>query len=135
MADHLSAKNRSALMARIGGKDTAPELRVRKIAHGLGFRYRLHGRGLPGRPDLVFRGRRKVIFVHGCFWHGHSHCKRGALPKSNVDYWNEKIDRNRERDHRQVDTLKAEGWDVLVIWECETKNLDILKRRIEHFLE
>lgn len=119
--DRLSASKRSWLMSRIHSQDTKPELAVRSTLHRLGYRYVLHRRELPGTPDLVFPARHKVIFVHGCFWHGHS-CKYGqAQPKSNVDFWKEKITRNIERDKRTVADLRRQGWGVMVIWECRIK--------------
>ena len=110
---------RSRIMRAVKGKDTGPEMAVRRLAHGMGYRYRLHREGLPGRPDLCFVGRRKAIFIHGCFWHGHD-CKRGnRTPKTNSDYWREKIRRNKDRDARNLLDLAAQGWEALVIWECE----------------
>ena len=128
MVDHLSPTARSANMAKIRSSDTKPEMVVRRLVHSLGYRYRLHRRDLPGCPDLVFTPRRKVIFVHGCFWHGHD-CKRGARqPKTNSDYWRQKIDGNRARDHAAQETLEAAGWDVLTIWECEVRDAQLADR-------
>lgn len=125
---------RSEIMRRVRSADTTPELIVRKIAHSLGFRYRLHKKDLPGKPDLVFSRKRKVIFVHGCFWHGHK-CTRGnRLPKENREYWTNKINTNRKRDKRNVEELSIEGWSVLIIWECETKDWYALTQRITEFL-
>jgi DNA mismatch endonuclease (patch repair protein) len=122
-------------MRAVRSRDTKPEMIVRRAATALGYRYRLHRLSLPGKPDLVFGPRRKVIFVHGCFWHGHD-CKRGARePQSNVDYWRTKISRNRERDRITAQTLAEEGWKVLVIWECETKSVSALQQIIINFLE
>jgi DNA mismatch endonuclease (patch repair protein) len=121
-------------MRAVKGRDTNPELVVRRLVHKLGFRFRLHGDALPGSPDLVFAGKKKVIFVHGCFWHGHS-CFRGArIPKTNTTYWTEKIRRNRLRDKSSNRLLREAGWRLLVIWECELKNLSRLERKIEKFL-
>ena len=120
-------------MASVGQKDTVPEMVVRRLLHGMGFRYGLHSRELPGKPDLVFRSRRKVIFVNGCFWHGHN-CRKGRLPTSNVDYWTEKIARNRERDAQNVNDLENLGWRVFVVWECETRELESLGQRLVTFL-
>jgi DNA mismatch endonuclease (patch repair protein) len=121
-------------MRSVRSRDTTPELIVRRATTALGYRYRLHKAALPGKPDLVFASRRKVIFVHGCFWHGHD-CKRGARePKSNADYWRAKIQRNRERDANTIATLKAAGWQVLVVWECEAKDEALLKHGISGFL-
>jgi DNA mismatch endonuclease, patch repair protein len=114
-------------------RDTAPELLVRSMVHRLGFRFRVQRKDLAGTPDLVFRGRRAVIFVHGCFWHGHS-CKRGRLPSSNRPFWEHKIGRNRERDTRVGKQLECEGWRVLTIWQCETKDLAGLIGRLCAFL-
>ncbi|MGB3486953.1 MAG: very short patch repair endonuclease [Xanthobacteraceae bacterium] len=127
---------RSRVMRAVRSKDTAPEMTVRRLVHSLGYRYRLHRSDLPGKPDLVFPGRHKVIFVHGCFWHGHS-CARGArLPATNVDYWKKKISRNVARDAATLDKLNAEGWSSMTIWECELKAADRprLTKRIEEFL-
>lgn len=120
-------------MSRIKGRDTAPELAVRRLVHGLGYRYRLHVAGLPGRPDLVFASRRAVIFVHGCFWHQHD-CPRGTRPRSNRTFWTSKLDRNRERDEAAIRTLRSLGWRVLVVWECQTRWKSKLTRRVTRFL-
>ncbi|GAA0194141.1 DNA mismatch endonuclease (patch repair protein) [Brevundimonas nasdae] len=121
MTDVFSAEKRSAVMRRIKGRDTAPELAVRRVLRAAGVGYRLGGCGLPGRPDVVMKGRRTVIFVHGCFWHGHD-CARGARqPKSNADYWIAKINRNRARDAAAQTALEADGWRVLTAWECRMK--------------
>ena len=121
-------------MRSVRSRDTTPELIVRRAATALGYRYRLHKAALPGKPDLVFASRRKVIFVHGCFWHGHD-CKRGARePKSNVEYWRAKVQRNRERDANAIAALRAAGWQVFVVWECETKDRALLNDRIGGFL-
>jgi DNA mismatch endonuclease (patch repair protein) len=134
--DTLTRAQRSERMARVKGKNTVPELVVRQEVHGLGFRYRLHGRGLPGRPDLVFRKRRKVIFVHGCFWHRHSaaSCKLARLPKSRLDFWRPKLQSNHLRDARNLAALRRSGWRVLVVWECELTDKMRLRRRLKTFL-
>lgn len=133
-SDRISKKERSDLMAKVRSKDTEPEMIVRKIVHEHGFRYRLHRKDLPGKPDLVFSGKKKVIFVHGCFWHGHT-CPSGAnQPRSNIEYWTEKLDRNKNRDRENTRALKKMGWDVLVIWECEVKNTTLLSKTIMSFL-
>lgn len=125
---------RSEIMSRVHSKDTAPELLVRSALHRLGFRYRLHVPTLPGSPDLVFPSRRKVLFIHGCFWHGHN-CKCGArTPKTNTDYWLNKIDRNRHRDTLSVSRLIDEGWAVMIVWECELSDLAATLNRIIQFL-
>ena len=110
-----------------------PEVAIRRLVYRLGYRFRLHKKDLPGKPDLVFASRRKVIFVHGCFWHGHD-CTRGHVPRSNADYWRAKISRNRQRDKRTVKDLIKSGWGVLVIWECEINEDSTLQRRIRSFL-
>ncbi|WP_461328137.1 very short patch repair endonuclease [Bradyrhizobium barranii] len=121
-------------MSRIRSKNTKPELAVRSMAHRMGYRFRLHRRDLPGTPDLVFASKRKVIFVHGCFWHGHG-CKRGGSgPKSNGEFWSAKITRNRERDMRVRRELEAEGWKSLVIWECEVFAFYSLPAKLRRFL-
>jgi DNA mismatch endonuclease (patch repair protein) len=132
--DRISAEQRSENMRRILNKDTIPELAVRRLIHGLGYRFRLHRKDLPGRPDLVFSGRRKVIFVHGCFWHQHPGCREGRIPGSRLDYWEPKLRRNQLRDAANRDLLEEKGWDVLVIWECEVKASRILTMRIRQFL-
>jgi DNA mismatch endonuclease (patch repair protein) len=133
MVDTLTREARSQRMARIRGKDTVPEWVVRRLAHSMGFRFRLHRRDLPGKPDLVFPSQRRAIFVHGCYWHGHD-CKIGRLPKSNVAFWEDKILRNRARDARNLADLKTAGWDVLVVWQCETKSLVDLEASLRKFL-
>lgn len=121
-------------MQRVTSKDTTPEMVVRRAAHSLGYRYRLHRKDLPGKPDMVFSGRRKIIFIHGCFWHQHRGCKAAARPTSNTDYWDAKLDRNISRDKNSQRDLLASGWDVLIIWECETKDEVALKKRLIDFL-
>jgi DNA mismatch endonuclease (patch repair protein) len=133
MVDKLTPEQRSDLMHKVRGKDTAPEMIVRRLAHGAGFRYRLHRKDLPGKPDLCFPARRKIIFVHGCFRHGHD-CKLGRLPKSRPEYWLPKIARNRECDKASIAALAALGWKVLTVWECQTKDLEALRERVVKFL-
>jgi len=126
---------RSENMRRIRSKNTQPELLVRKLLWQMGYRYRLHRKDLPGKPDIVFSGRRKIIFVHGCFWHGHD-CKEGSRrPKSNLEYWLPKIKRNQERDAEVQERLNAEKWKCMMIWECELKNIPALMERLAMFLE
>lgn len=132
--DIVSREKRSAMMARVRGKDTKPELRVRQAAHALGFRYRLHRRDLPGSPDLVFPRLRKVILVHGCYWHRHPGCRFAYTPKSNTEFWARKFEANQERDRRALSQLAHLGWDALVIWECETEEPDLLMARIASHL-
>lgn len=134
MADTITPTCRSANMARIRSKDMKPELVVRRLVHSLGYRYRLHRNDLPGKPDLVLGPRRKVIFVHGCFWHQHAGCREGRIPKSNQTYWQPKLARNVERDQRVQRELAEAGWTVIVVWECEISDLDTLKERISGFL-
>jgi DNA mismatch endonuclease (patch repair protein) len=136
MADSLTSAQRSVNMARIRARDTKPEMVVRRMLHRLGYRYRLHGKALPGKPDLVFTSRRKVIFVHGCFWHQHeaTACLDGRKPKSNTDYWHPKLARNVERDQQHVEKLRAEGWCVLVVWDCEMRDQALLMKRLLDFL-
>jgi DNA mismatch endonuclease (patch repair protein) len=134
MTDKISKERRSANMRAVRNQDTGPEMRVRQVSHGLGYRFRLHRRDLPGKPDLAFPGRRKVIFVHGCFWHQHKGCRRASMPQSNVGFWRHKLERNAARDADHLTTLKAHGWKSLVIWECETKDNRWLAMRIRRFL-
>src|SRR6185437_1416040 len=137
MSDTLSVAERSRRMAGVRSQDTRPEMTVRKLVHGMGFRYRLHSRSLPGCPDLVFAGRRKVIFVHGCFWHRHTakSCKLARLPKCRLEFWVPKLEGNRNRDRKIKLELHNGGWGILVIWECQLKNLASLSRRVRSFLE
>jgi DNA mismatch endonuclease (patch repair protein) len=121
-------------MARVRGKDTRPEMAVRRLVHALGHGYRLHRRDIPGAPDLAFIGRRKVIFVHGCFWHRHAGCPNTRMPKSNVAFWREKLRSNRRRDRVNQQRLTAMGWRFLVIWECELRGTETVRRRIRIFL-
>ena len=121
-------------MSRVGSKDTGPEMEVRRTAHALGYRYRLHVGDLPGSPDLVFRSRRKVVFVHGCYWHRHPGCKRASTPSTRREYWQAKFDRNVARDAAAESALREAGWDVLVVWECETKDSSALEDRLRQFL-
>ena len=133
--DTLSPAERSKIMARVRSKHSRPELVVRKIVFALGYRYRLHAGDLPGRPDLVFRKRRKVIFVHGCFWHRHGSCALARLPKSRLDFWIPKLEGNRLRDQRNKRALAKQGWKVLTIWECQLKNGGRLETRIRRFFD
>ena len=130
MTDVFSPEKRSAVMRRVKGRDTSPELAVRRILRAAGIGYRLGGMALPGRPDVVMKGRKVALFVHGCFWHGHD-CPRGARqPKTNAGYWIAKIDRNRARDAAAVQALAASGWRVVVVWECEMRQADFAARLI-----
>ena len=134
MVDSLDQAARSALMSRVRGKNTRPEIIVRKLVFAAGYRYRLHVRKLPGSPDLVFPSRKKVIFVHGCFWHRHDDCVAARLPKTRVDFWSDKLNGNKARDVRDSDALIQAGWQVLVIWECELADLMMLDDRLRIFL-
>lgn len=135
--DKLTPTKRSANMAKIRSADTKPEMIVRRLLHARGYRYRVHRKDLAGKPDLVFGPRRKVIFIHGCFWHQHDapDCLDGRKPKSNTGYWHSKLERNVERDQKHIDQLGAEGWETLVIWECQTKDPEALLRQIQTFLD
>lgn len=126
---------RAALMSRVRGRDTGPELRVRKAAHALGFRFRLHRRDLPGSPDLVFPRRKVALFVHGCFWHRHEGCRKTTTPKTRVDFWLRKFDANRERDARVSAELESLGWQCEIVWECETMHPDKLRHALHQKLE
>jgi len=137
MTDQFTAQKRSVIMQAIGGKDTKPEHAVRSLIHRIGYRYRLHVRKLPGSPDLVFPSRRKVIFVHGCFWHRH-HCRKGqSTPKTRARFWKEKLESNKDRDAKHRRMLRRLGWSVLTVWECQTapKKTDRLAQRICRFLD
>ena len=134
MTDIVDRRRRSEMMSRIQGRDTAPEIAVRRIAHGLGFRFRLYRKDLPGRPDLVFPRHRAVVFVHGCFWHRHGGCRYAYTPKTRVRFWAEKFRRNVARDRQQEERLRSLGWRVLVIWECETHNETAVGRRLLDYL-
>ena len=131
--DTLTPAQRSSNMAAVRGKNTRPELVVRRLLHGMGYRYRLHAKDLPGRPDIVFRKRKCAVFVNGCFWHAHD-CPRGNAPSSNVEFWQQKIGKNRERDRRVREELERAGWRVLTMWECDTKDEGRLQRLLLRFL-
>jgi len=124
-------------MRRIKSKDTKPEKTVRSIAHSLGLRFRLHDKSLPGSPDLVFKRYKRIIFVHGCFWHNHDSqiCKRNHISKTNKKYWSEKIEKNQERDKKILEILLSMGWFVLVIWECETSDCEKIKAKLQSFFD
>jgi DNA mismatch endonuclease (patch repair protein) len=132
--DRLDSKRRSDNMRRIGPKDTTPEMSVRRLVHSLGFRYRLHCRDLPGKPDLVFPARKMVIFVNGCFWHRHPGCPYAYTPKTRVEFWTAKLEGNSERDLRNLKLLEEEGWKALTVWECETGDVKRVKRILTRFL-
>lgn len=132
--DVFDAEKRSAVMRAVKSKDTAPEMKVRRLLHRAGYRFRLHRADLPGKPDIVFPGRRAAIFVHGCFWHQHPGCRHADRPSSNSPYWNKKLGRNVERDSAHVTALREQGWKVLTLWECEVRSLDVLSK-LERFLK
>ena len=127
MVDHISPERRSWLMSRVKGKNTTPEMRVRRTAHAMGLRFRLHRRDLPGTPDLIFPKYKVALFVHGCFWHRHQNCSKATSPKSRRDFWEEKFNRNVRRDAQNVSALRNQGWKVLIIWECQTKRYDLIE--------
>lgn len=132
--DTLTAAERSSVMRKVRSVDTQPEMFIRRLIHRMGFRYRLHRRDLPGKPDLVFPGLARVIFVHGCFWHGHR-CRAGRnRPSSNLQYWIPKLDRNKKRDQRNRVKLRKAGWNVLVLWECQIKDEAALREKLTAFL-
>jgi DNA mismatch endonuclease (patch repair protein) len=132
--DTLSRRERSERMGRVKSKDTKPELVVRRLVYGLGFKYRLHASRMPGKPDLVFTRLKSIIFVHGCFWHRHSGCALCRMPKSRLEFWEPKLEENRRRDSRNQRKLRRDGWRLLVIWECQLANQDRVKSRILEFL-
>lgn len=135
MADNLSAEQRRECMRAVRGANTSPEMIVRRLIHSMGYRYALHVKRLPGKPDIVLVSRRKAVFIHGCFWHSHS-CSHGSKsPATNQDYWSQKRLRNAARDREHLRSLRKEGWSVLVIWECETKRLEKVKGRLIRFLK
>jgi len=133
--DNLSTELRSHHMRGVRRQHTKPELVVRRLAHALGFRYRLHRKSLPGSPDLVFPRYRKAIFVNGCFWHGHEGCRYGTVPKTRTEWWLAKIADNRARDARAIEGLSDLGWSSITIWECETRKSEGLSERIAAFLK
>lgn len=137
MPDTLSAERRSDNMARIRDRDTKPEMLVRRLVHRMGYRFRLQRRDLPGKPDLTFPSRRKVIFVHGCFWHLHPDegCKLARMPRSRPEYWRPKLEGNRKRDDANLARLAELGWVVLVVWECQLRDVRLVEARIKGFLE
>ena len=134
MADRISPERRSWNMSRIKGRDTAPEMRVRRLLFRMGYRYRLHAPELPGRPDLVLRPRRKAVFVHGCFWHWHEGCPKFRLPATRTEFWENKLRTNRERDALNIARLEADGWKALTVWECEIADTDRLAESLILFL-
>ena len=133
--DTLTPTERSVRMALVRSRDTQPELKVHKLLHAMGYRYRTHDRRLPGNPDIVFPRRRKIIFVHGCFWHRHKNCPLARMPKSRVAFWREKLEGNRRRDGRVAAVLRRAGWSVATVWECQLANMERLARRLRRFME
>ncbi|WP_126454370.1 very short patch repair endonuclease [Sulfuriflexus mobilis] len=134
MADKLSPQRRSEVMSAVKGKNTTPELRVRRVLHAMGYRFRLHRKDLPGKPDIVLPKYKLCIFVHGCFWHQHSGCKRATMPASNKAFWKKKLTGNFERDKKNTADLKSLGWQVCIIWECETKQQEVLEKALSNCL-
>ncbi|MDP8990741.1 MAG: very short patch repair endonuclease [Acidobacteriota bacterium] len=134
MADTRTPEQRRRIMQSVKTRDTGPELRVRRLLFRLGYRYRVNAKNLPGRPDIVFPARKKAIFVHGCFWHGHR-CRKGRAPKSRLDYWKPKLKTNKTRDGAQVRELRILGWSVLTVWQCQTIHTEALQSRLSAFLE
>lgn len=134
MSDTLSPPERSERMSRIRNKNSDPEMKLRRLIHSMGFRYRLHVKGLPGTPDLVFPSRRAIIFMHGCFWHRHEGCKLARLPKSKLDYWQPKLEANKTRDLMQQQQLRDLGWRLLVVWECEMVYTERVATIVRNFL-
>ena len=133
MSDRVTPERRSFIMSSVGQKNTAPEMALRRALHWRGYRFRLHRRDLPGSPDIVFPSRKMVVFVHGCFWHGHG-CRWGRLPKSRPEYWRPKIETNKERDKRVLTELRDAGWEPLVVWQCELRDIEGAVGRVEAFL-
>jgi DNA mismatch endonuclease, patch repair protein len=134
VADKFTPKERSRIMSRVKGRDTQPEKIVRRLLHAMGYRFRLHHPDLPGKPDIVLPKHKKVVFVHGCFWHGHAGCPRAARPTSNMAFWNQKIDKTIARDIKAQAALDSLGWKTLVIWQCKTKDTAQLQRQLKSFL-
>ena len=132
--DRVSPERRSANMRAVRGRDTAPEMAVRRAVHGMGYRYRLHRRSLPGSPDLVFAKLKLALFVHGCFWHAHPGCPRASIPSSNTAFWSDKLARNQRRDDEVQQALRAAGWKVEVLWECEVQRPAYLHGRLRSIL-
>lgn len=135
MADNLTPNERSKLMSKVSGRDTKPEMIVRKFLYKQRIRYRLHVKSLPGTPDIVIKKYKKTIFVHGCFWHGHENCRASRLPSTNFDFWKSKREKNLDRDRRNNKELVSQGWKVLVVWECEIKNKNSREKRLSKLLQ
>ena len=135
MTDVFSEEQRSYVMSRVGSKNTKPELLVRSFLHRVGFRFRIHGRKLPGNPDLVLPKHQTVVFVHGCFWHRHKDCRRATMPASRVEFWKDKFDKNVARDRKNLALLKETGWRAIVLWECEITNVKGREERLAKLAE
>ncbi|MCF8067595.1 MAG: very short patch repair endonuclease [Desulfobacterales bacterium] len=133
--DIFSREKRSQIMSRIGGKNTKPELIVRSLLHKMGYRFRLHRHDLPGKPDITLPKYKKIIFVHGCYWHGHFDCPKSKRPTTNIAFWETKLDKNISRDKNNIKSLIELGWDVMVIWTCEVGDIDTLKIKLLNFLQ
>jgi len=134
VTDRFTPEERSRVMSRVKGHDTEPERIVRKIVHRMGYRFRLHDKSLPGKPDIVLSRHKKVIFIHGCFWHGHKGCHKATRPVSNVEFWNRKLDGNMRRDAKVQRELKSLNWKSLTVWQCQTRDVAVLQKRLERFL-
>jgi len=135
MTTEMTSAERSLIMRSVGRKDTGPEMAVRRLLHAQGFRFRLHRKELPGSPDIVLPKHRLAIFVHGCFWHRHPGCPKATTPKTRSKFWLDKFRSNQERDRRVTRQLQRLGWEVMVVWGCETKNPDALRNRLRELLE
>ncbi len=135
MIDTRTKEKRSEIMSKVRSKNTTPEILVRRLIFSMGYRYRLYVKKLPGKPDIVMASRRKIIDVRGCFWHGHEGCKYGRLPKSRQDFWLAKIAHNRMRDLENLHRLEGGGWSVLIVWQCELKDLTFLRTKLYEFIE
>lgn len=133
--DVFSKEKRSQIMSHVSGKNTKPEIAVRSLLHKMGYRFRLHRKDLPGKPDITLPKYKKVIFVHGCFWHGHPSCSHSKRPATNKKFWSKKLDKNIERDKESVNALSQLGWDALTVWSCEVKDTNKLKNKLLSFLE
>jgi DNA mismatch endonuclease, patch repair protein len=133
--DFLTKKKRSALMSHVRGKNTKPELAVRRIVRRLGYTFRMYDQSLPARPDLVFPSMQKVIFIHGCFWHRHYRCQKATMPKTRVAFWRNKFKQNKLRDRSKLKQLRGQGWKALTVWECETRFPEKIRDRIQQYLE
>lgn len=133
--DKFTPEKRSKIMSSVKGRDTGPEKAVRSMLHAMGYRFRLHEKRLPGKPDIVLPRHQKVIFVHGCFWHGHQGCSRSKRPKSNVDFWNHKIDGNIRRDAEIQEKLRMAGWEILTVWQCQIRDKELLESRLRDFMK